>query len=352
MSIPLKGKNASIITNTGTITVTTRSDCAKRTAITQRLMRPFGHQLTKPGKQFPQGSPRLTPPSKVKKTCEVQERKVEDIWIYDISPKIPVLEKAGKKSAKKRSHNHRIYYFVGGGWQSPPSPSHWKFLTDMVSQLPSTTISVVSYPLAPVNAAPISFPKLLKLHKTIMSDAQRDREVLTLAGDSSGGNIVLCVTMEALRLDPDGPAPYSIMAICPSVDMRRDNPKLDDIRKRDPLLRQFFIESTASAWTHSWELDDRRVSPIRAEISSLHKAGVKTDGVTAGYDLLGPDGILFREKLDENQVEGAWLHWEKQMHCWPLAKTYGIFPESDEAFDWIVRVLKAKATFNGVQVVS
>jgi acetyl esterase/lipase len=319
------------------IQLTTKSQRYVTTTIIYKCMHVLGTLLARPKKQFPAGSPQLTAPSSVQKKCIIVERNVEDVWIYDITRKKP-LPYNDSEAAK----THRIYYFAGGGWQTPPSPSHWKFLAALLEKLPNTVISLVSYPLAPGSPAPIAFPILLELYNTLLAESAKNSEMVTFAGDSAGGNIVLCLVIEALHLDSNTAAPDSIMAICPSADMRRNHPSLPSLEKHDPILRIDFVKSTAKAWTGTWELSDRRVSPVQADVSLLAKAGVKVDGLTAGHDLLGPDGVIFREMLDENGVEGSWLHWEKMMHCWPLASVYNVFPESKIAFQWIVDVLKCR----------
>jgi acetyl esterase/lipase len=326
------------------IHVTNRHDASIVTRSIYKLIRPFGHKLAEAKKQYPAGSPQLSPPSAITKISDVQERKVDDIWIYDLRlKKPPVVEK------EKQEKLHRVYYFAGGGWQTPPTPSHWKFLQAMLQGLPDTTITVVSYPLAPNSPAPVAIPQLLKLYHTLLTESNINDETVTLAGDSAGGNLVLCLPLEALRFNPDAPRPYSIMAICPSANMHRDYPGLAEIEKVDPILRIAFIEKTAREWQGEWDDSDPRVSPIRADLGLLQRAGIKVDGVTGGYDLLAHDGVQFREKLSEARVEGEWLQWDKMMHCWPLAKTYRIFPESEEAFQWIVKILRRRGEEGGGQ---
>ncbi|TID22883.1 hypothetical protein E6O75_ATG02057 [Venturia nashicola] len=325
-----------------TIHVTHRHDASMVTRIFHKLIRPFGHKLAAAKKEFPAGSPRLSPPSSIKKISDVHERKVDEIWIYDLR-----LQKPPPVSTEKQKTLHRIYYFAGGGWQMPPSPSHWKFFQAMLQSLPDTTITVVSYPLAPNSPAPIAIPQLLKLYNTLLTESNERHETVTLAGDSAGGNIVLCLPLQALRYNANAPRPYSIMGICPSANMKRGYPELQQIEKVDPILRIPFIEKTAREWKGEWDDSDPRVSPIRADLGLLQRAGIKVDGVTGGYDLLAHDGVQFRERLREASVEGEWLQWDKMMHCWPLAKTYGIIPESEEAFRWIVWVLKMRAEEGG-----
>lgn len=57
------------------------------------------------------------------------------------------------------------------------------------------------------------------------------------------------------------------------------------------------------------------------------EAGVRLIGVTGGHDLLTPAALRFRDACCGRGVGGAWLHWEGQMHCFPLAFAYGL-PEA------------------------
>lgn len=271
------------------------------------------------------------------------ERRVDDIWVYDVSLKDPTTS-YGYADRDENARRQRIYYFNGGGWQLPADGSHWKFATALLTELPhGAVMSLVSYPLAPNNAAPISFPQLLRLYHTEMARAAAADEIVTFAGDSSGGNIAICLPLEALTQDPTALHPHSILAICPSTDLTRSNPKLRELEKHDPILKVNFVKSTAKAWAGDWDKRDPRISPLFSEhIDVLAKAGVRVDGCTGGSDLLGPDGVLFREKLAANGVLGEWLEWDKMMHVWPLVKTYGISPEADAAFFWIADLLRKR----------
>lgn len=66
---------------------------------------------------------------------------------------------------------------------------------------------------------------------------------------------------------------------------------------------------------------------------------MQVHGITGGYDILTPDGLLFRDRLVKAGVGGSWLHWEKQMHVFPLAWRY-MLRESQEAKDWAVETIR------------
>jgi acetyl esterase/lipase len=317
-----------------------RNERTTPTYLVHCLTRTMRSQFGRPKKQSPEGSVQLKPTKVIYKTCTVSERKVCDIYIYDVIP----------RSIKGRSFTKRIYYFCGGGWQSPPSPQHWQLCAKLARQMPETAISIVSYPLAPKNSAPVAFPWLLRLYRVLMQDGEEEGHRVILAGDSSGGNIVLSLVLEALREDEamdsslkeedkHAPHPTALLVISPSTDLTRSNPEIEKLRHLDPLLTPTFIKETAKAWRGDWDATDRRLSPINADISLLAKYGIRVHGVTGGYDILAPDSIIFRNKCEEVRVTGQWLEWEKQMHCFVLTWPYGL-REGREGVGWMIDVLK------------
>ncbi|KAF2826983.1 alpha/beta-hydrolase [Ophiobolus disseminans] len=324
----------------GSIRVTDRHDRSQIMSVLQFLVRRFRSQLNSGHPKHEDGSVKLDPPKSKLRQCTISERTVCDIRIYDIiSPK--------KMSPSGR---RRIYYFAGGSWQKAPSEQHWSLCSKLATELPDTIVSMVSAPIAPNNPAPSSFPWCMKLYRALMTEAHEAGDRVIIAGDSSGANMALCLPLEALREDAEGgldvssekastPHPVAIMAICPSTDLTRTNPDIQKLGKFDPLLTPDLIVETAKAWCADWDPADCKVSPINADISLLAKRGIKVHGVTAGCDVLAPDGVIFRNKCSEYDVQGEWLHWEKQMHCFVLTLPYGL-REANEGVQWIIDVLK------------
>jgi acetyl esterase/lipase len=262
---------------------------------------------------------------------------LEQIYCYDIS-----LQRSNALTTRKTTT--RIYYFAGGGWQSPPSSHHYRFLLQLLGGLSASSVcSVVSYPLAPENKAPESFPVLLRFSRRVLADGKRNCEKIIFAGDSAGGNLALSLILESLRLDPQSAVPHSILLICPAVDLAHQNSELPTVEKKDPLLRVKFSKDVALAWAGDWDVaTDSRLSPIRAEnLAALKESGVGVYGITGSFDILTPDTIILRDKLLKHHVQGRWLHWHGCMHCWPLMAGYGMLcKEVRGSFEWILQVLK------------
>lgn len=312
------------------IKVTKRTNRSLYMHTLQLILRPFNASLVKPRGEAPPGSQKLEPHKKVKKRCDSTERQVEGMWVYDM---------VAKGSSTEKQRTKRIYYFAGGGWQSPPSSEHWVMCAEMANKLPDTTVSIVSYPLAPHSAAPVAIPQLMTWYHTALRQAEDAGERVIFAGDSAGGNIILCLVLSALLEDPNARCPTALMAISPSTDLRRHNPDIKAIEKHDPILRIPFINDTAKKWRAEWDPTDPRISPLYADVTPLARRGVKVHGVVGRYDILGPDAILFREKCNQTWVQGEWLDWEKQMHVFPLTWAYKL-PEGVAAKEWILDVLR------------
>lgn len=338
--------------SSSSIHVTHRSNRTAYMTLIQLVLRIIGGKLAKPKRQkHPEGewSIRLTVPEKIKQSFDITSRQVAGIWTYDIIPR----QMNGISENDKPPQRKRLYYFAGGSWQTPPESQHWKTMARWAENMPNTKISLVSAPLAPEYPAPKALDKLLEFYKQIMEETSVNelsnindggnrvdsREKIIWAGDSSGANLAICLTLQGLHRYPNLRAPAAVMAICPSTDLTRSNPEIKTIEKNDPLLSYDAVVETASAWAGDWSKEDQRISPLYADLAPLLQNNVQVHGVTAGYDVLSPDGIKFREKLEKAGVAGKWLEWDKQIHDFPLTWMYGL-SEANEALEWIRAVIE------------
>jgi acetyl esterase/lipase len=344
---PLKPRSSSTI-----MEIDHRTDRSLLMAITHAFLRPLGPIITKMKNAEPAGSPKLTIAKHATTRAHVSHRTVAGVHIYDMTPKLPHMG-ALKSSSEKGTRKKRIYYFAGGGWRMPASADHWALTSKLAASCPDTTVSLVSYPLAPNSPAPDSIPILLNLLPILLNACAAANETAILAGDSAGGNLALALPLEMLRAAaedqtdpkmPPPPMPAHILVISPSTDLRRCNPEIPILERKDPLLRHKFVKATSEVWRGDWAADDTRLSPLLLPLQvlkALGERGVQVHGVTGGYDILSPDALLFRDRLAEAGVGGSWLHWEKQMHVYPVMWRYGLW-ESRKAKDWMVEVINKK----------
>lgn len=288
-----------------------------------------------PKTPYPKGSPKLDPPNV---GVEITTRQVEGVYIYDMAPE-------AQKHHKQRP-SHRLYYFSGGGFQVPPSKDHWRLLAELARQLSMEyQISVVSYPLAPSSPAAVTLPILREMTRTLVREASENGQSVCLAGDSSGGNLALVLGFwwaRELATAYPLPMPLSIFSMSPVVDLRNSNPEILEVDKVDPLLTKTMSDDVARKWAGSLSMEKPELSPLFEDFDVLRNAGVKVHGLVATYDILSPDDRLFYQKLAQHGIQGEWLEWKGQMHCFPLAFSHHI-RESQQGKDWIVEVLRRNA---------
>ncbi|KAL2444571.1 hypothetical protein ABEF95_017068 [Exophiala dermatitidis] len=281
----------------------------------------------------------------------------------------------GSYSSQHPHHRHRVYYFAGGGFQAPPSGEHWLFLAQLAKEChrDEITITLVSYPLAPSSPAADSLPMMRKWLTSVLDEAKLSGDTVSLLGDSSGGNIALSLGFWAVEhykedetnlkssgaVDKGTAFPLrSVLCISPPVDMRNTNPAISECDRVDPVLTMGLTERIAREWTAAdssrentakkisyssessssassrdvepapcvpFSSKDPSTSPLlnpESAFRALKERGVSVHGVIGTHDVLAPDALEFLRRCERQGINGRWLVWEGQMHCFPLAGGY------------------------------
>lgn len=343
-----------------------RTDRSTFSKVLQAVIRPFKPHLVTPRQTFPAGSPRLSGYNrKIRGGVAVVERRQDDIWLYDMVADEKKDNDGYNNNDDDNNNNNnnndnndraprertRMYYIAGGGWQSPPSGQHWKFCSELARQVPGLTVTVVSAPLAPACPAATTLPALRKLVGSVLGQGRGgdEGEQVMLAGDSSGANIVLSLGLEWLageeeKVDEDGVGKrrlVGLVIISPAVDLGHLELRgeVQAAARKDAVLTVRSHNKEAAAWAQDVDRAEARISPAAGDVGLLARAGVRLVGVTGGHDLLTPAALGFRDACCGRGVAGAWLHWEGQMHCFPLAFAYGL-PEAVRSKEWIVEQVR------------
>ncbi len=199
-----------------------------------------------------------------------------------------------------------------------------------------------------------------------LDDASGKGETVTLAGDSSGGNIALSLGLWVVQNYSPPPIStslplVSVMVISPAVDLRNVNPGIAEADKHDPVLTVGLTSQVAQAWTGNVVSEHTKTAPPRLvdmedpDVSPLLNAGevfekvrdmgVRVHGVVGTHDVLAPDALELMRKCERLGVKGKWLVWEGQMHCFPLAGVGDIIGlrEGKEGRRWVEGVLREDA---------
>ncbi|KAK6218841.1 hypothetical protein QIS74_06050 [Colletotrichum tabaci] len=292
------------------LTIQEKDGRSIRMRLLQIAIKPFRPMLVSPRKPPPKAD-RLTVPKKIERHYRVTERKVDGIWVYDMTQNS---QHPTRDPSPEHCHR-RILYFAGGSWQMPPSKAHWAFCAELVRRMEGTKVTVISCPLAPEHPVSIAFPHIERVYKQLMTESTKAGENVVVAGDSSGGNLALSLVAWTLKTqgNENYNAPVAVLAICPTTDLRHDHPEIQQVEKLDPLHTLESVRSTAKAWcpglrnlssdekgATDWTFNDPRVSPIQADLGLFGQYNVSVHGVIGSRDILAPEAVTFRDKCEKH----------------------------------------------------
>ena len=158
-------------------------------------------------------------------------------------------------------HNKKtiICYAHGGGYTSG-GLSYAKILAAKLALHVGLEVVAFDYRLAPENKYPAALEDGMKVWDYLMHMGYGAENVI-LAGDSAGGNLVLCM---AQRIIGEGrKAPKAMILFSPWTDMTATSDTYEEFKEKDPILTYDFIVSARDAYVGS-EVDpaDPLYSPL------------------------------------------------------------------------------------------
>jgi acetyl esterase/lipase len=231
---------------------------------------------------------------------------------------------------KKKHPETVILYFHGGGYCGGSPRSH-RALVSHLSEYTGITAFNCAYRLAPENPFPAALEDALKAYNYLADKYNR----IILAGDSAGGGLCLALMIRLIQLDRPQQDPCYLLAPWVDLDMRQQ--QLDEVVKRDPMLRPDALENYAHLYAQNNDLNNPLISPAKASEEILEQLPpilfqVGTD------DILNPQVVSFQKKLSQSEIK----IWKDMMHVWQAA---AFLPEAKSAFReaalWLDQKLQA-----------
>ncbi|PLT35104.1 alpha/beta hydrolase [Bacillus sp. V5-8f] len=238
-----------------------------------------------------------------------------------------------------------IVFFHGGGFVYGDLESHDSVCRSIVKASQHILVAV-DYRLAPEHPFPAAPNDCYAATKWVYDHADElngDKERLSVAGDSAGGNLATVVSI--MSRDLGGPPIYKQVLLYPATDRYQPG----NYASYEENGSGYFLTTEAMAlfsklYVQNNELPNQHYSsPINApDLSGLPPAYV----ITAGLDPLRDEGELYAEKLREAGVDAVVRREEDQIHGF-----FNIFAIMDSKDD-IKEVYESIGSFlNGAAVV-
>ena len=208
---------------------------------------------------------------------------------------------------KKKKINKVILYLHGGSYVAETSSDHWNFLEKVVNDT-GATIILPDYPLTPKYTYKDVFTMITPLYKEIIEEV--DINNLILMGDSAGGGMALAL---AERMGEENiQMPNKTILISPWLDVRLQNPEIDEVQKRDKELSKETLKLAGVAYAGEDGIDSYLVNPIDGNLSKLKNITI----LTGTNDILNPDVHVLQEKAKQIGVNIEIKEYESAGHIW------------------------------------
>lgn len=217
-----------------------------------------------------------------------------------------------------------VIYLHGGIYVNEIMRFHISFC-DKLAKKANACVFVPIYPLAPNHTYEETYEIVEKLYGHLLTM----NKSLTVMGDSSGGglSVAFCEYLAANGM----PQPDNLILISPWVDISMSGDY--DAVEFDPMHGVDGLREMGKAWAGDLDLKDYRVSPLFGEVSELPKTTI----FVGTHEQIYSDVIKFYNRLKDNDVDVELNVGEGMNHVYPI---YPMVPESKEAFNHIVEILK------------
>ena len=234
-------------------------------------------------------------PEEVQESCHLEVKEYKNRKIFIITPK------------EETTNPLKILYFHGGSYIAEASKDHWDFIQKIVETTKATVI-MPDYPLTPKHNYKDVFEMVEPLYKEIIQKI--DTKNLILMGDSAGGGLTLA--LEEKIGEKNIPQPQKTILISPWLDVRLNNPKIDEVQKTDKELNKETLLLAGIAYAGEDGINSYLVNPIDGDLSKLQNIVI----FTGTNDILNPDVSVLAEKAKQVGVNIKVKKYKDAPHIW------------------------------------
>ncbi len=213
-------------------------------------------------------------------------------------------------SAQAQSTLPGLVYVHGGGWTLGDLDTHDVLCRSLCLQANVVIVSV-DYRMGPEHKFPAAFDDCVAAFEWTVQNANRlgmDAQRIAMGGDSAGGNLTAAACLQ-LRTHLVQPA-FQLL-IYPATIMWQDTPSYHANGTGYMLTKDSIAYYTQNYLRDPSDAKDWRASPQWAEShAGLPPAFV----LTAGYDPLRDEGLMYADALSKAGVSTQYVCFERQIH--------------------------------------
>jgi monoterpene epsilon-lactone hydrolase len=222
-----------------------------------------------------------------------------------------------------------ILYFHGGGYVLCSVESYRELLTRIALTCRARVLAI-DYRLAPEHPFPAAPEDCHAAYRWALAHGV-DPDRLFLAGDSSGGGLVVA-TLVAAR-DAGEQLPRGAILMSPWVDLESSHPSVVANASFDWGDRNYLRHWT-EMYLNGKDAGDPRASPIHADLAGLPPALIQIGTAELLYD----EVTALADAMRAGGVEVTLRTWPDMPHGWPMLKE--VFPAAQLSVDAIAAFVR------------
>ncbi len=231
-----------------------------------------------------------------------------------------------------------LVYLHGGGWTIGDLDTHDVLCRSLCLEAQVVVVSV-DYRMGPEHKFPAAYEDTVAAFNWTVSHAESlgiDPQRLAIGGDSAGGNLSAAACI-GLRDNPEvSVQPAHQLLIYPATIMWQDTPSYHAKGKDYMLAAESIAYYTENYLSRREDAKDWRASP---QLAQSHKNLPPAFVMTAGFDPLRDEGLMYADALSKAGVFTQYVCFERQIHGFI---TMGrVMQEANTAVSLCASVLKA-----------
>lgn len=240
-----------------------------------------------------------------------EPRNISDL--YELKVENYIGRKVFVVTPKSREKTDKIIlYFHGGSYMAEATKQHWEFIGKLIDDTGATVI-LPDYPLTPKYNYKDVFNMVVPLYKEINERIDIENRLIVM-GDSAGGGLSLAL-LERMS-EENFKMPEKTILISPWLDVRLNNPDIEEVEKRDKKLNKEALKLSGIAYAGEDGINSYLVNPIDGDLSKIKNLTI----LVGTDDILNPDAYKLQEKAKEVNVEIDLKEYENASHIWLIDK--------------------------------
>jgi len=261
--------------------------------------------------------PDLTIPKYISQEYIFKKEKFNERDVYVLAP-------------KENNSNKVILYQHGGSYTTNLTTTYWEFLSDVAKDT-GATIIIPDYPLTPTYYYKDVFDMMIPLYQEIIKRIGTDN--LIVMGDSAGGGLSLALCQEIGERGLKQPS--RLILISPWLDIRLNNPQIDEVQENDPILNKDLLKLAGQVYARGGNMSYYLVSPIEGPLDKIKNVTI----FSGTYDILNPDIERFVEKAQKQGIKIDYRKTEKAVHIWILSHRDTNIYHAQEDYEKLIKLI-------------